>query len=645
MVVPMDARVSLATPAAHADIFLPDAPPEACLDMPEQPLATERWIGHDEPRQGWRLATVLGPALLVAALAARQSYAMMAADGMTALEWLVLALFTLNFALVSAAAATAIIGAWAIYTGRNLSRADDRPFATSSRTAIVFPMCNEAPDAVMGAASAAYQSLLREGAADAFEFFFLSDTRDLELARAEHKTVEQLRATHPEGTFFYRRRADNAGRKAGNIADFVRRWGGRYDYMIVFDADSLMSADALTELVARMDRSPRTALIQTVPMIVNATSIFARTQQFAMRAYGQIFGAGIAWWAGHSGNFWGHNAIIRVAPFAAHADLPKMTGTGAFGGAILSHDFVEAGLLRRAGWRVEIATDIGGSYEECPPTLLDMAARDRRWVRGNMQHVALIGAKGFAPVTRMHFLSGVLGYLSSPLWFALIVSSIVLVRLAGEDQPDTAEISGRLVAATAFILFLPKILALGLWCLGRLPGWTRQTHFLGGFMFELIVSAIIAPITMVSQSIMVVRVLAGQDPGWGGQQRARSGLSIREAAAPFMPHLIVGLAVCLGALGNGVGAAMWMAPIWASLVLAAPFSVVLAKVLDGRGALARLIATPEDDKPPMVVRAARRAAARLRQGAQPGPRLVATSPQHYGPALVMPTPQQDAASA
>jgi membrane glycosyltransferase len=397
-----------------------------------------------------------------------------------------------------------------------------------------------------------------------------------------------------------------------------------------------------------MDRSPRTALIQTVPMIINATSIFARTQQFAIRAYGQLFGAGIAWWAGHAGNFWGHNAIIRVAPFASHADLPKLSGKGAFGGAILSHDFVEAGLLRRAGWRVEIATDIAGSYEETPPTLLDMAARDRRWVRGNMQHIALIGAKGFDPVTRMHFFSGILGYLSSPMWFALILSSLVLVRVAGEDQTGDGATSGRLVAATALVLFLPKLLSLGLWCIGRLPGWTRQSHFLGGFMFELIVSAIVAPITMVSQSIMVVRVLAGADPGWGGQHRARAGLTVRQVAAPFMPHLIVGLAIGFLALCDGFASSIWMAPIWASLVLAAPFSVLLAKVLDGRGALARLVATPEDERPPLVVRAARRAAARFRQSALPGPRLAPAPPApaaNYGPSLVLPTPHQDGASA
>lgn len=608
--------------------------------MPAQQLSAPSAVS--EPTQTWRLAIVVVSALIAGALAARQSHAMLSADGMSLLEWLVLGLFTANFALVAMAAVTAVVGVLALVS-RPAAIPTEGPLSTRSRTAIVFPMRNEAPDAVMGAASAVHQALVRAGAEDAFDLFFLSDTRDLELARVEHRVFERLRASHPDGAFYYRRRANNTGRKAGNMADFVRRWGGRYDYMVVFDADSLMSAEALVELVRRMDNSPRTALIQTVPMIVNATSLFARTQQFAMRAYGQIFGAGIAWWSGHAGNFWGHNAIIRVSAFAAHADLPRLPENGPFGGEILSHDFVEAGLLRRAGWRVEIATDIAGSYEGCPPTLLDMAARDRRWVRGNLQHVPLIGAQGFDPATRMHFLAGVLGYLSSPMWLGLIASSLILALVAG-DAPSEGAVTSRLVAATALVLFLPKVLALGLWAFGRLPGWPRTTHFLGGFLFELLASALIAPVTMVTHSLLVVQALTGSDIGWNAQQRSRAtGLAARDVAGPFLPHLIVGLCVCLLAMSQSVAAAIWMAPIWASLVLAAPLSLALGRVMDGQGALSRLLATPEEASPPAILRSAEREAAALHPDALPGPRMVAAPAS--GPALVLPASQQDAAGA
>src|SRR5690606_39026581 len=170
-------------------------------------------------------------------------------------------------------------------------------------------------------------------------------------------------------------------------------------------------------------------LIQTVPSLVNAQTLMARSQQFAMRAYGQIFGTGLAWWSGGAGNFWGHNAIIRVAAFAAHAGLPELPGKGPLGGHILSHDFVEAALLRRAGWRVEIAPEIEGSYEESPPTLDDLVARDRRWAQGNLQHLKLIGARGLDPASRAHIFSGVMGYASALLWFSLILVSATLAWL------------------------------------------------------------------------------------------------------------------------------------------------------------------------------------------------------------------------
>ncbi len=582
-----------------------DVPPEAPLEMPRQPLSADAAYDPTESDAG-RVSIVILASAFGAIVASLQFHAILVRDGMTPIEWIGLGLFAANFAWISGAATTAIIGA--IVLALAPRRPAAKPAASNSLTAIVFPIRNESPERVFGAARAIHDSLLRAGGRSQ-EFFFLSDTNSPAIAAAETAALRQLREIRPEGVFHYRRRTSNEGRKAGNIADFVRRWGGRYEYMVVLDADSIMSGSAILSLQARMDASPRTALIQTFPTIINASTLFARLQQFAMRSYGQIFGAGLAWWSGGAGNFWGHNAIIRVKAFAAHAGLPILPGPRPLGGEVLSHDFVEAALLRRAGWRVEIAPDIGGSYEEAPPTLVDIAARDRRWAQGSIQHLSVLSARGLDPSSRSHILAGVMGYLSAPMWLALIVTGLLAGLRIHNDGPDLSgdifDASRSLFVFTALIVFSPKWLALLLWSIGALPGWSRSPAFVGGVLLEAIVSCVTAPIMMISQTISVVRTLVGVDVGWGAQIRHRTGLSTLEAASEFTPHLAIGAVLCVIGLAGGLAHVLWLAPIWICLVLAQPVSLTLARPLRRRSWLWRLTATPECLRPPNVVRSAR----------------------------------------
>jgi membrane glycosyltransferase len=609
MVVPMDARVKL---DVAVPVSAPDTPREAPLAMPQQAVSAKRMRVRGERDGAWRLAAVLGPAFVAAGLATFQSWLAMSDDGMATLEWLALALFALNLAWISGAAATALAGALVLWTKKDEGRRT-LPFMTNAKTAIVFPVYNEQPGRVMAGAQAVCDALARERALDAFDFFFLSDSNNAAIARAEEEAFARLRESRPEATFFYRRRAYNHGRKVGNIADFVRRWGGRYDYMVVFDADSLMSASSLMQLVQRMDASPGTALVQTLPAIINAQTLFARTQQFAMRAYGQIFGAGLAWWSGGAGNFWGHNAIVRVRAFAAHAGLPVLPGKGPLGGHILSHDFIEAAMLRRAGWRVEIAPEISGSYEECPPTLVEMATRDRRWAQGNLQHARLLTARGFDPASRAHMLAGVMGYLSAPMWLALILSGIVLAWMghdgAGAGGADNS--GGSLFLLTAMIVMTPKWLAAILWAAGRLPGWHRHPRFAAGIAVEAVIAVLVAPIMMVNQTMAIVSTLTGIDAGWRPQVRQRNAVVLGNLAGHYVVHFIAGALLMIAALACDPMLAVWTAPVALSLILAAPISLMLSQAPHSRSWLWRVMSTPEEVEPPSVVRAARRAALRF----------------------------------
>jgi membrane glycosyltransferase len=294
---------------------------------------------------------------------------------MTLLQGLMIFFFSVSLAWIAFAAASVLAGA--------SKRRDPRPGSgRETLTALVMPIYNEDPLRTTTSLQAMAEALAQIGAQRRFEIVILSDSTDADAWIRETLSVERLRdsllAVMP---VWYRRRWKNVARKSGNIEDFVSRWGGRYDHMIVLDADSLIDASTLLRLVLAMEWDADLGILQTAPQLIGATTFFGRLQQFAACAYGPVITRGLCAWSGDSGNYWGHNAIIRMAAFADHCGLPQLEGRKPFGGHILSHDFVEAALMRRAGWKVRMATDCGGSWEESPPSLIDIAVRDRRWAQ------------------------------------------------------------------------------------------------------------------------------------------------------------------------------------------------------------------------------------------------------------------------
>ena len=321
-----------------------------------------------------------------------------------------------------------------------------------------------------------FRSVEATGQLEHFDFFILSDSdRPQQWIQEEVAWVELCKQVGGFGKIFYRKRRQAINKKAGNVADFLRRWGKSYRYMVVLDADSIMTGKALVSLTAMMEKNPSVGIIQTAPKIVRGDTLYSRLQAFANRLYSPLFLAGVNYWQQHEGNYWGHNAIIRIQPFMDHCALPALPGSEPFGGRILSHDFVEAALMRKAGWAVWLAHDLEGSYEEGPPTLIDGAKRDRRWCQGNLQHLWLLTAKGFLPANRYHLFMGVIGYVSSPLWLLFLVLGMVeAVNEAALDragifrEPDTTSLFGyhvripealTLFVFTMLLLFLPKVVS------------------------------------------------------------------------------------------------------------------------------------------------------------------------------------------
>lgn len=485
-------------------------------------------------------------------------------------------------------------------------------------TAIVMPIFNEDPSRVLEGLRAIYESVARTGRLDEFEFFLLSDSSQpgnwIEEEAAWAALVDQLDA---RGRLFYRKRRVNTNKKAGNLADFCRRWGRRYRYMLVLDADSVMTGDAIVKLVRLMERHPGVGIIQTVPRLVNGVTPFARLQQFAARLYGNLFAHGLNWWQQGEANYWGHNAIIRLAPFVEHCSLPDLPGVEPFGGRILSHDYVEAALMRRGGWAVWLATDLEGSYEECPANLIDFAKRDRRWLQGNLQHAWLLFARGLRPVNRLHLGLGILAYLASPLWLAFLALTTVIAWRATATglTPITVDSFARylplnyhqqalaLLGLTLVLLFLPK--ALALLDLARRPreeaaaygGWRRLC---GGVAAETLTFTLLAPVLMLFHAKFVVLTLAGRGVAWIAQRRGSDGEpEWRETILTHAGQTLVGLG--WGVLAWWINPALfwWMSPLLLGLTLAVPLSLLTGQNALGERLRRRgLFATPEEREPP-----------------------------------------------
>ena len=386
--------------------------------MTHDDVAIQRWL-------------VFGLVLSTTAAATARLIAIFRVDGLTTLEILVLAVFALLFSWIAVSFWIGCLGAHTLWRKRTHAPAPPAlpaPMTAggNSRTVLAVPVFHEDPDHVFARLQAIWESLRETGLQDRFDLFVLSDSSDPACRAAEVEAWRRLRRLEPDIRVFYRNRQPNVGHKSGNIAEFCREWGASYDYMIVLDADSLMTGPTLVSLVQMMDANPRVALIQSPPMLVGGQSLFARSQQFASWVYGRLYSTGFARLQGADGNYWGHNAIIRVRPFMQNCGLPILPGKPPLGGEIMSHDFVEAALLQRAGWEVRMASDLGGSYETTPPTLIDHLKRDRRWCQGNLQHARVLRAKGLHWVSRLHLAAGIMSYLASPIWLLFVISALAL---------------------------------------------------------------------------------------------------------------------------------------------------------------------------------------------------------------------------
>ncbi len=585
------------------------APDDAPLAMPRQSFeesAPAAAVATSPRNIGLRRLILAGATTLITVLAAIAPFILYGRKGWDGLEMLAFGLFLILIASIGCWFANSAIGLWVLMTNREQEDLSfsPHPEAPTSRTALLMPLYNEDAHAALGRLHAIDAGLARLGVSDAFDLFVLSDTNKLDALMSEQAVFAGFRLrTHSQA--FYRHRELNVEAKSGNITDWTRRFGGAYEFMIVLDADSTMAGETVLRMVDAMERNPRIGLIQTAPTIIKAQTLFARVSQFSVKLYGRVAAAGLAWWTGSEGSYWGHNAILRTRAFAEAAGLPVLAGKKPFGGHIMSHDVVEAALLRRAGWGVHVTAALDGSCEETPPTITDFVRREHRWCQGNLQHLALLGAPGLTGASRTQLFMGVLAYLASPLWFASLVTGLVIQLYYPIDwasffyflKPQFTPFM--LASVLAGVLLIgPKIMGAVLVLSRprerRAFGGGRQ--IVKGMMAEIFLSATLAPIFMVANTVAVTKILIGQDAGWHAQQRDADGVSWKDAFRSMRWQMGTGLAFC-AALAFRPDLATFFIPIVGPLLLAAPIVVWTSRRASGK-AFARngFLITPKGDE-------------------------------------------------
>jgi membrane glycosyltransferase len=501
-------------------------------------------------------------------------------DGMSLVDDLRCALIALTTLWLAWGAALSLMGL--LYVPEQISRLSDAQ-PIRGRTAVLVPIYNEDPASTFSRVAAMDRGLAALGASDLFDFALLSDTTSEIIAEEEALWWARLVAErHAEGRIFYRRRLINTGKKAGNIEDFMRRAGAAYQYALILDADSLMAPETAIEMVRRMEADEKLGLLQTLPTIIHAKSFFGRAMQFSASYFSPVFARGVAMLQGNEGPFWGHNALVRVHAFAESCGLPQLSGKPPFGGHVMSHDYVEAALLARAGWKVRLDPDLTSSFEEGPENLLEHAKRDRRWCQGNMQYVKLVLAPNMRLWNRFVFAQGIMAYVASPIWLLFLVTSLASPFFA--PRPDyfpephfpfpifPADETMMAVVLVVFIwclLVLPKLIIVAR---GVFTGDNRRfggtLHALASTVGEIIFSSLVAPLMLWFQSRAVIQVLLGADGGWSAANRGGGRMSLNDAWLSSRGIVLTGVVAMLFTITAAPDLIWWLLPIAVPMAIA-----------------------------------------------------------------------------
>lgn len=461
------------------------------------------------------------------------------------------------------------------------------------RTALVLCVRREAMEEVLPLMAPLLDGLAERGLGGHFALWILSDTPAGPIAEAEEAAIRAFAAVRPAAPRVnYRRRPENTGFKAGNIMDFLDRHHEEAEYFVTLDADSAMSAEAVLRLVGCMEADPKLAILQHLTVGRPTSAAFPRLFQFGMRAGMRAWATGQGWWQLDEGPYWGHNAILRIAPFRAHARLAPLPD----GSAILSHDQVEAARLHAAGWKVRCLPAEDGSLEGNPPSLPDYLARDRRWGAGNMQYLHLLRLPGLSAMARWQFVQAILLFLGAPLWALILLAAALNAATGGAEATPRAALAA-LMFGTWFAYYASKLLGyLEVLMKPRLAArYGGRAAFAKGALAELAFTFFFEPVSLLNKAFFLALLPFGRRIGWAPQARSAHGVGWGEAARLLWPHTLFGLALTLLLALTAPAALPWALPFLLPLLLAIPFCTLTAsRRFSAKLRRAGLCATPEE---------------------------------------------------
>lgn len=556
------------------------------------------------------------------------------ANGLSVLDVLMLALFAATATIVALSFWSALIGAVLLRLGLNpvascLPPGTQLRDPIESRVAVLMPVCDEVPDEVFRHLRFVAEDLDREPSGRCFDYFVLSDSREPGTREREQALFQDWQRHDPmPERLHYRWRARNDGFKAGNIWDFCARRGDAFDLMVVLDADSVMTGAAVRRLVRMIEAAPAVGILQPLIVGLPASSPFARLFQFGMRHGMRAYGTGTAWWQGDEGCFWGHNAVIRIRPFLEHCRLPVLPGNGPLGGHVMSHDQVEAVLMRKGGPEVRVVPLADGSLEQTPPTLPDFVRRDLRWCQGNMQYLKLLNLPGLRLLGRVQLLLAIMLFAASPLWLGFLALGLTQA-VSGGSAELLASVDLRLglglFAVMMTMVFAPKLIGVGeaLLSTERAAAFGGRVRLLAGAGLETVFSILLGPVMAIAHTIFMGGLLFGRRIRWQGQSRSDRRIGWTMALVGLWPQTLTGIAVTVLLALAAPGLLPWAAPVLIGLLLAVPFAVVTSSPSFGRFLTRHgLAATPEElaasgpALPEAYVRRSRRRA-KLQPGVDP----------------------------
>ncbi len=539
---------------------------------------------------------------------------LMSAGGWTVVDGIMFACFAIGTPWAILGFWNAVIGLWLLH-GRSDAMAAVAPFARAGnqdtplfvKTAVLMTLRNEDPARAIARLQTVKDSLDKTGHGKAYSYFVLSDTNDTDVAAAEEALIAAWKSSTPDTSrIVYRRRTDNTGFKAGNVREFCERWGGDYDLMLPLDADSLMSGEAIVSMTRMMQAHPRMGILQSLVVGMPSTSAFARIFQFGMRHGMRSYTMGQSWWTADCGPFWGHNALVRIRPFMVHCDLPVLPGKPPLGGHILSHDQVEATLMRKAGYEVRVLPYEIGSWEENPPTIIDFAKRDVRWCQGNMQYAKMLNFPGLLPLSRFQLAWAMLMFLGIPAWTLMIA----LLPAAAYEASTVADYPVTLAIAlyiAFFVMYLaPKTAGLidAAMTKGGMASFGGPARFAASAVIELVFSFLQGAVSTIRTTIFMIGLAFGKSVTWGGQSRDAHGISWRTAVEDFWPQTLFGIIVCTALYLISPATLLWSLPLTLGYLVAMPFAVATSSPALGKWfQKIGLCGIPEDFDLPEEIRA------------------------------------------